>query len=164
MANNLFKKEDFIKNRKQSKPWYGHFRKLWPIGVLIIGGLSAFLILRNNDNLPEEPIVPTNQVESNSDTIQQPQPTNETIATDTLSKADVDQLPSIEVSHSNETESNIKDATQANVVVEKNAHAAALSVIRGAYGNNPIRRKKLGNRYQEIQDIVNQLYREGKVQ
>lgn len=40
---------------------------------------------------------------------------------------------------------------------------AAISVIRGNYGNNPIRKRKLGDRYQEIQDKVNQMYREGLV-
>lgn len=162
MANNLFTKEDFIKNRKLSKPWYGHLRKLWPVGVLIIGGLSAFLILRNNI-IPEDPSTPTNSVVSINNTIQQSQSTNDTIATDSLTKADSGQLLSPKNVPGDEKESNIEDVLQTNIVVEKNAHTVALSVIRGNYGNNPIRRKKLGSRYQEIQDIVNQLYREGKV-
>lgn len=41
--------------------------------------------------------------------------------------------------------------------------AAAISVIRGNYGNNPERRRKLGNRYQEIQSKVNEMYRNGEV-
>lgn len=41
--------------------------------------------------------------------------------------------------------------------------AAAISVIRGNYGNNPERRRKLGDRYQEIQSKVNEMYRNGEV-
>ena len=33
----------------------------------------------------------------------------------------------------------------------------------GNYGNNPERRKKLGDRYQEIQSKVNEMYRNGEV-
>lgn len=165
MANNLFTKEDFIKNRKQSKPWFGHLKKMWPVGVLIIGGLSAFFILRNN-NLLEETSTPIDSVVSMNNSRQQLQSANDTIATDTLTKADVGLSLSKEDTPdapSDEKESNIKDVPHNNKAVEGNAHTVALSVIRGNYGNNPIRRKKLGSRYQEIQDIVNQLYREGKV-
>lgn len=48
-------------------------------------------------------------------------------------------------------------------MVHSELEQEALSVIRGNYGNNPVRRRKLGDRYQEIQDRVNQMYREGKV-
>lgn len=39
----------------------------------------------------------------------------------------------------------------------------ALSVIRGNYGNNPDRRRLLKERYQEIQNKVNEMYRNGQV-
>ena len=38
----------------------------------------------------------------------------------------------------------------------------ALKVIRGTFGNNPDRRRILGDKYQVLQDKVNELYREGK--
>ena len=38
----------------------------------------------------------------------------------------------------------------------------ALTVIRGTFGNNPDRKRILGDKYQELQDKVNELYREGK--
>lgn len=38
----------------------------------------------------------------------------------------------------------------------------ALKVIRGDYGNNPVRRQQLGDKYQTIQAKVNQLKKEGK--
>ena len=39
----------------------------------------------------------------------------------------------------------------------------ALSVIRGNYGKNPDRRRLLKERYQEIQNKVNEMYRNGQV-
>ncbi len=41
--------------------------------------------------------------------------------------------------------------------------AAAISVIRGNYGNNPKRRRILGDRYQEIQSKGKEMYRKGEV-
>ena len=35
----------------------------------------------------------------------------------------------------------------------------ALDVVRGKYGNNPERRRLLGNRYAEIQKKVNEMYK-----
>lgn len=55
------------------------------------------------------------------------------------------------------------DSSSISSMSEHELEEAALSVIRGNYGNNPVRRRKLGNRYQQIQDRVNQMYREGKV-
>lgn len=50
-----------------------------------------------------------------------------------------------------------------SVIVESKMEETVISVIRGNYGNNPVRRRLLGDRYQEIQDEVNKMYREGKV-
>lgn len=45
--------------------------------------------------------------------------------------------------------------------VSSNVEQEAMNVIRGDYGNVPERREKLGNKYQEIQNRVNQLKKEG---
>jgi hypothetical protein len=45
----------------------------------------------------------------------------------------------------------------------ENVEQMAWSVIRGNYDNKPIRRQKLGEDYQVIQDKVNELYRKGLV-
>lgn len=55
------------------------------------------------------------------------------------------------------------NARSSSTTIQGTVEELALQVIRGDYGNNPVRRKKLGDRYQEIQDRVNQMYREGKV-
>ena len=45
--------------------------------------------------------------------------------------------------------------------VSDNVEQEAMNVIRGDYGNVPERREKLGSKYQEIQNRVNQLKKEG---
>ncbi len=45
--------------------------------------------------------------------------------------------------------------------VSDNIEQEAMNVIRGNYGNIPERREKLGHKYNEIQNRVNQLKREG---
>lgn len=46
-----------------------------------------------------------------------------------------------------------------NNSVEKSAKELAVDVIFGKYGNGQERKNKLGNRYSEVQDIVNELYK-----
>ena len=46
---------------------------------------------------------------------------------------------------------------------ENTVQKYALSVIRGNYGNNPVRRRRLGDRYYEVQNKVNEMYRRGEV-
>ena len=63
----------------------------------------------------------------------------------------------------------VKDTPPSQIVQEptstvpENVKDAAASVIRGNFGNNPERRRKLGDRYQEIQSKVNEMYRNGEV-
>lgn len=45
--------------------------------------------------------------------------------------------------------------------ISENIEQEALNVIRGDYGNVPERRERLGSKYQEIQNRVNQLKKEG---
>ena len=49
------------------------------------------------------------------------------------------------------------------VAVSEDVVKEAVSVIRGNYGNNPDRRRRLGDRYQDIQNKVNEMYRNGQV-
>ena len=56
-----------------------------------------------------------------------------------------------------------KIPTQAVGNVSDDVTKEALSVIRGNYGNNPDRRRLLKERYQEIQNKVNEMYRNGQV-
>ena len=61
--------------------------------------------------------------------------------------------------HNNAPASRNMTTTEANGTIEEEAWRT----IRGNYGNGAIRKEALGNRYEEIQAKVNDLYREGKV-
>lgn len=47
------------------------------------------------------------------------------------------------------------------IPISSDIEKEAFKVIRGEYGNNPIRKNKLGDGYQNIQNRVNELKREG---
>jgi hypothetical protein len=57
----------------------------------------------------------------------------------------------------------VQDVTSSINITVENVEQKAWAVIRGNYDNNPIRRQKLGEDYQVIQDKVNELYRKGLV-
>lgn len=59
----------------------------------------------------------------------------------------------------NKDEENVLNNTSS--LFQSKIESEALRVIRGDYGNNPVRRNMLGTNYQPIQDRVNQLKREG---
>ena len=54
-------------------------------------------------------------------------------------------------------------ATPKQVTLNGSVEETALDVIRGIYGNGLERIQKLGDRYKEIQSIVNDMYRKGLV-
>ena len=51
----------------------------------------------------------------------------------------------------------------ASILNGKTLNEKANIVIRGTFGNNPDRKRALGDAYQEIQDRVNEMYRNGEV-
>lgn len=50
-----------------------------------------------------------------------------------------------------------------NPIISGSIEQKALDVIRGIYGNGQIRKDKLGAEYAEIQKLVNEMYRNGRV-
>lgn len=54
-------------------------------------------------------------------------------------------------------------ARSQQVVLNASAEETALNVIRGIYGNGLERKQNLGDRYAEIQSVVNDMYRKGLV-
>ena len=53
--------------------------------------------------------------------------------------------------------------TSGNLVISGSIEQKAFDVIRGIYGNGQVRKDKLGAEYAEIQKLVNEMYRNGKV-
>ena len=58
-------------------------------------------------------------------------------------------------------QTNSQSTSNANASVSNDVEAEALKVIDGVYGNNPDRRKLLGDRYEAIQSRVNEMKRQG---
>lgn len=142
MANNLFTQEDFIKKKNPQKKsknnyWY------WIIIVLIIvASLFGFRkCSKHTENLEVSTIVIPIE-----DTIP--------IVADTLMVDAAEDKPKVETILSENSNSE-EVQNMPNLDLEQ----MAWSVIRGNYDNNPIRRQKLGEDYQVIQDKVNELYR-----
>lgn len=166
MANNLFTEEDFKKTRKPSKNWKKIAGSALAVAVLGGAGIAGYHQLNNSGT------------EAAPDTI--------AIVSDTVKPIDsIDSIETIPVEDGNaivedKAASKVKEqpveqtveqtvdndsgnASSTSTTIQGTVEELALQVIRGDYGNNPVRRKKLGDRYQEIQDRVNQMYREGKV-
>lgn len=61
----------------------------------------------------------------------------------------------------NQATSNISKEVKHNVTITDDIDTEALNVIRGDYGNVPERKQLLGDKFQSIQNRVNQLKKEG---
>lgn len=62
------------------------------------------------------------------------------------------------------TDNKVESHNVSSSSIPSSTEEAARQVIRGAYGNGSERKKMLGNRYEDIQRVVNDMYRTGKVQ
>lgn len=156
-ANNIFSDQDFEKTpngRKNRKPLiYGGI-----VAGLIAAGAIGYVISGNSGEI--EPKDPNPPIAMASDT------TATTPKADSAEvKTDVEEAQVVEEL---KQESDSKPIQPTQEVQKPSAPVeevkeVAISVIRGNYGNNPERRRKLGDRYQEIQSKVNEMYRNGEV-
>lgn len=65
----------------------------------------------------------------------------------------------VEADKENQSPKDASEHVEQDVALD--VEAEALKVIRGDYGNNPERKLNLGNKYQSIQNRVNELKRQG---
>lgn len=132
---------------------------VWLLCVLLaVVIIAVFLSLRSGASKAETPDTTTNEVVTSSvlpsdniagstdSTKQDDTVVEDTMVDNTNGGAVQEQVVSSSVNRSTE-------------YIEQMAWA----VIRGNYGNNPVRRKKLGEDYLVIQDKVNEFYRKGLV-
>lgn len=164
--NKLFSEEDFDKPTQQGN-WFSEHIKQIILGALVIVCivLVAIFVPRGctNGKVPVADTLVTDTTSNDSVT----SVVKDTVSADSAKTAGmVDEAkPNVDTKASNEdnkTEGS-KTATQVNVRVTEDVEKEALSVIRGNYGNNPNRRRLLKERYQEIQNKVNEMYRNGQV-
>ena len=157
-SNNLFTADDFSKDGGKKFPWWIVIALL---AVAII--VALFLFLKKDKIEPTQPEpVQVEQVASIPETT--PSPDNATVAsTDNVSntqeapKADA---PKVEEQKQNTSTQYSGDLSILN---GKTLREKANIVIRGYFGNNPERKRTLGDAYREIQDKVNEMYRNGEV-
>ena len=152
-TNNIFSDQDFEKTpneKKNRKPLiYGGI----VAGLIVIAAIGYGIWGYGGDEAnPTGPMLPdTTATTSKADSAEVKTDVNESQVVEEP-KQEIDSKP-IQPT---------KYAQKPSAPVEE-VKAAAISVIRGNYGNNPERRRKLGDRYQEIQSKVNEMYRNGEV-
>ena len=127
------------------------------IGGLIALGAIGYGIWGNGGDEAKPDYPPVAMV---SDTIAATQKADSTEVKTDVEEAQVVEEPKQEID--SKPIQPTQDVQKTSTPVEE-VKAAAISVIRGNYGNNPERRRKLGDRYQEIQSKVNEMYRNGEV-
>lgn len=165
MAKVKFSEEDFRKDPNQTspvKPQVSHFKKnrKYYIGAGVSLAIGAAALAFWPKGQKENPII------DNPDTL-----ANVVIdvkkggVADSVSNVVDLATENVDVAHdkSSQIQQTKKPVDVIDTVPSGTVEEEALSVIRGNYGNNPERRRLLKERYQEIQNKVNEMYRNGLV-
>ena len=170
MAKVKFDAEDFRKDPNQTspvKPTSKRYLKyvLW-CGLVIVCAILAIIFVPRECSNEDKPIVDTLVTDSISNDSIPP------VVVDSVDSFFLETTPKVvkdenvnnpgSVTTDNKTEENKSVKTDV-VNLSEDVVKEALSVIRGNYGNNPERRRLLKERYQEIQNKVNEMYRNGQV-
>ena len=165
----IFTPEDFKKNGKPKKKGYNIKKIITGIAAfavvcaIIIGIISLITYTAGSNKTAEDPDGITKPQDGT------PYDSIDSIQTDTI-PMDVEDKGKVESQETtepldgidSEKESDpIPPQTIPNPIQTNNIESEALRVIRGDYGNNPVRQNRLGANYQTIQDRVNQLKRDG---
>lgn len=162
--NKIFSEKDFDKPSSKGNWFSGHLKQL-VLGVLVVLGvvLAAIFVPRgcSDGNKPVVDTLVTDSVKTDS----VPAVIKDSVKPDSITETPVVEETKEEVNTPKEPE--VKKVNEEkpkdNVIVSGDVKKEALSVIRGKYGNNPERRRLLKERYQEIQNKVNEMYRNGQV-
>ena len=151
----IFKPEDFDKPTDKTF-WQKYKRWILGIGIatLIIIVVIVICSILCGKERHKEKVVKQEQTEQVSTNPVTACDTNtiERVETETIEYPQ--EVVSVEPITSPEPRNQLPD-------VSYNLEQEAMNVIRGNYGNVPERRDKLGSKFQEIQNRVNQLKREG---
>lgn len=170
-SKNLFTADDFKKDggKKKSTLWI-------IIAAIIIIAVVAVLLLTKKDKAAEsvaaEP-APVEQVVNTPAENTQPAeeavsaPVEEAPATQETPKAEeVKAQPApVKQESAKPAQPALSSQNTGDIAVlnGKTLEEKANIIISGAFGNNPDRKRALGDAYQEIQEKVNEMYRNGEV-
>lgn len=146
------KRFDFTKDEK---PVRKNNILLWGLGAFLVIVVAVLFLFLEKDSSVVESISKT-EVNSVSFSDNITESIDSTIQNNTATEKTL-------VDNSNVEATKRKDAITSVNMSAGNVEQMAWSVIRGNYDNNPIRRQKLGEDYEAIQDKVNELYRKGLV-
>ena len=167
----IFTPEDFDKPKPRKKKTF----LIWILICLAIAALAVGIIAivkscdtqKGVDAIEQEQV---QQVSTGSETQirnEDPEATDKEISPETQVIEQVgdkqhDQTSVVETAKEEpKSQTSTSKPTSASLNVSDNIEQEAMNVIRGDYGNIPERREKLGSKYQEIQNRVNQLKKEG---
>ena len=164
--------------RRNSKIW------LWIFSIIVIGLLIWWIIASirtENKTVEAETQTPTvEEVIEQPETVEEgtevpavseEQLSEETSPTDVQETRPLTPIPSstteepsvpVQSQRSKSSPTTTQSQSNASINISNDVEAEAMKVIRGDYGNNPIRRKNLGPKYREIQKRVNEMKRKGK--
>ena len=161
----LFTPEDFDKPTNKSFWQKNKGRIISVAAILIIAAIVLFCVFCDKTEEKDEAIEPAKSEQSVVGAeVQASTEGSETIETTTnAGTQEVEQVEEQPVPNSDVKTSKEEMKTEASqpANVSDNIEREAMNVIRGDYGNVPERYEKLGSKFQEIQDRVNQLKKEG---
>ena len=159
-SKNLFTADDFTKDSGKKKfPW-------WIVALLVLAIIVVlFLVLRKDKTTITDPVEPA-QVEKVAEIPESAPTTADAAVTSTNETTNSQEAPKTDEPKAQEqkpTTTTTQYSGDLSILNGKTLREKANVVIRGYFGNNPERKRTLGDAYKEIQDKVNEMYRNGEV-
>lgn len=147
-------------------------------GIIVVIGIVGYLLFNTNSSSEDETTIAQTDAsrrDSTSNKVEKAEE-NATSAADTTIEKNQTEAPESE-SNSSDSQENAgaaekeqsltasasTDPTTPGITSGGSVEEEATLVIRGVYGNGEERKQKLGAKYPEIQNKVNEMYRDGLV-
>lgn len=164
--NKIFSEEDFDKPPKQGNWFSEHIKQILLAAFVIVCVVLAIFFVPRGCSNDEKQVVDTLVTDSvSNDSV--PHVVADSVdsnSVETAHKVVEDETVNNPITTTEEKNTEGDNPVKTEVVdMSEDVVKEALSVIRGNYGNNPDRRRMLKERYQEIQNKVNEMYRNGQV-
>lgn len=147
-------------------------KKWWIVVILVVVALAValFFIFRDTDsNTENTPIEAADKTEmpvpaqSEESVVEETIPGSDAPVAEEIEAEEIpaEKVPEPATSVAEQKENTIRETTASTpAALSGSLEEQARRVIRGDYGNGAERRERLGDRYSEIQNRVNEIYRE----